>query len=197
MWLRTDERNEAIKSLHKTHQFVLEAHEDNYNWKWVIIAIHNSAQAFMILALKGTASFNVCSNREKFLEAMSFGNDYPELRMQYFLDLYRDIKSKERMNQGVSSKKFLASPETDQALKALNELRNKFIHFVPSNWSLEVSALPEICKSTLSVIEFLILESGNIRFYNNDELEKARLSKLISEIKVELEKLRIDYSTLS
>ena len=81
MWLRTDEIDEAIKSLHKTHQFVLEVHEDIYNWKWVIIALHNSTQAFMVLALKGTASINLCSNREKFLKAMFSGNDYPNLHM--------------------------------------------------------------------------------------------------------------------
>jgi hypothetical protein len=151
----------------------------------------------MVLALKGTASFNVCSKREKFLEAMFSGNDYPELYMQKYLDRYNEIKSEERMNQGFSSKNFLASMETDRAMKSLNKFRNKFIHFIPSKWNLEISELPEICKSTLYVIEFLIFESGNIRFYNNDELEKARLSKLILEIKVELEKLGNDYSTLS
>ncbi|MGB5101269.1 MAG: hypothetical protein WBN94_11810 [Methanothrix sp.] len=89
MWLRTDETNEAIKSLNKTHQFVLQIHEDAYNWKWVIIALHNSTQAFMVLALKGTASFNVCKYKGKFLDAMLSGDDYPELRMDNFLDLYK------------------------------------------------------------------------------------------------------------
>ena len=31
LWLRTDERNEAIESLHKTHQFILEIQEDDYD----------------------------------------------------------------------------------------------------------------------------------------------------------------------
>jgi hypothetical protein len=53
--------------------------------------------------------------------------------------------------------------------------------------------LPGLCKSVLCVIEFLILESGNIRFYTNYELEKASLSKLISEIRKDLEKLENEY----
>jgi hypothetical protein len=195
MWLRTDETNEAIKSLYKTHQFVLEIHEDAYNWKWVIIALHNSTQAFMVLALKGTASFNVCKNWKKFLDAMLSGDDYPELRMEIFQNLYRYIKSEDSMKIGVSSKNFLASMETDYAMKKLNEIRNNFIHFVLSHWSLEISMLPGLCKAVLCVIEFLILESGNIRFYTNYELEKASLSKLISDIRKELETLEKDYIT--
>ena len=105
------------------------------------------------------------------------------------MDLYKYIKSEDRMKIGIDSKNFLASKETDYAMKTLNEIRNNFIHFVPSHWSLEISMLPELCKSVLCVIEFLILESGNIRFYTNYELEKESLSKLISEIRKELEKL--------
>lgn len=98
------------------------------------------------------------------------------------------------MKIGIGSKKFLASMETDYAMKTLNEIRNNFIHFIPSHWSLEISMLPGLCKSVLYVIEFLILESGNIRFYTNNELEKASLSKLISMIRIELEKLENEYT---
>jgi hypothetical protein len=59
IWLRTDERKEAVNSLEKAYQFILEVHNDPYNWKWVIIAIHNATQAFMVLALQGPASLNV------------------------------------------------------------------------------------------------------------------------------------------
>lgn len=48
IWLQIDEGSEAIKSLRKTHQFLLEIHEDAYNWKWAIIALDNSSQAYYI-----------------------------------------------------------------------------------------------------------------------------------------------------
>ncbi len=194
IWLRTDERLEAIKSLHKAHQFLLEVHEDPYNWKWAIIALHNSIQAFMVLALMGTASLNVCKNRGKFLEAMNNGNDLPELSMESFLALYKDIKNADRMNKNIESKIFLASEEMDYYMKTLNDLRNNFIHYIPCNWSLGISTLPELSKSVLNVIEFLVLESGNVRFYFDDELEKTNLRELISEIRKELEKLEIEYA---
>lgn len=91
------------------------------------------------------------------------------------------------------SSAFSGSKETDNAMKRLNEVRNQFIHFLPGVWSLQVSELPELCNSVLSVIEFLIFTSGNIRFYYNGELEKANLAKLILEIRIELENLKMEY----
>ena len=172
IWLQINERSEAIKSLHKTHQFLLETHEDAYNWKWVMIALHNSTQAFMVLALMGTASLNVCKNRREFVEAMNSGNERPKLSMENFLHLYRGIKSTDRMNQNIYSKTFSASKETDYHMETLNEFRNTFIHFKPCNWSLGISTSPDLANSVLDVIEFLVLGSGNVRFYDDDELKK-------------------------
>ena len=78
IWLRADERMEAINSLERTYYFILEVHNDPYNWKWIMIALHNATQAFMVLALQGTASLNVVKYREKWLEAMQLGNEYPK-----------------------------------------------------------------------------------------------------------------------
>ena len=75
----------------------------------------------------------------------------------------------------------------------LNEFRNNFIHFIPCRWSLELAMLPGIFKQVLSVIEFLILESGNIRFYGNED-GKECLSELIEKIRAELSKLESKYA---
>ncbi len=128
------------------------------------------------------------------MEAMNNGNDLPELSMESFLALYKDIKNADRMNKNIESKIFLASEEMDYYMKTLNDLRNNFIHYIPCNWSLGISTLPELSKSVLNVIEFLVLESGNVRFYFDDELEKTNLRELISEIRKELEKLEIEYA---
>jgi hypothetical protein len=57
-----------------------------------------------------------------------------------------------------------------------------------------LAILPKIFKQVLSVIEFLILESGNVRFYDNDEDEKKCLSELIERIRAELNQLESEYS---
>lgn len=193
IWLRTNERKEAVNSLEKTYQFLLEVHEDPYNWKWVIIALHNATQAFMVLALMGTASLNVIKYREKWFEAIRLGNEYPKQQsLLNFLKLYNDIKLKNRMMQNISSKLFLCSEEIDGSMEKINELRNNFIHFIPCSWSIEIALFPEICKQVLSVVEFLILESGNVRFYDDDEFEKVNLAELITKMKSVLGELEIE-----
>jgi hypothetical protein len=192
-WLRTDERKEAVNSLEKVYQFILEVHTDPYNWKWVIIALHNAVQAFLVLALTGTASLNVIKDREKWIEAIQLGNEYPKQQfLLNFLKLYDDIKSKERMMHYGYSKSFKGSRKMDEAMKILNELRNNFIHFIPCNWCLEIAWLPLICRQVILVVEFLILESGNVRFYENNDFEKAKLAELITKIRDELERLEIE-----
>jgi hypothetical protein len=192
-WFRTNERNEAIKSLYKTYQFVLEVPKEDYNWKWVIIALHNSTQAFMVLALQGTSIFNVIKDPKKLFDAIQNGTDYPEDKLLNFLSLYRDIKSQEKMKKSIDSRIYSGSNEVDDAIRTLNELRNKFIHFIPCGWSIELIMLPRICKQVLSVIEFLIFESGNIRFYDIDNIEKEQLSDLVERIAAELDKIERKY----
>lgn len=196
-WLRVNEREEAVKSLEKTYQFLLEVHENVYNWKWVIIALHNSTQAFMVLALKGTASLNVVEKPEESLDAILHCKTYPKEYLLKFKKLYKYIKSENRMKQNINSKIFSNSEEADDSMDRLNEFRNKFIHFIPCSWSIETILLPDMCRQVLSVIEFLILESGNIRFYNNEESEKARLTELIRSIQEELNKLENEYCAQS
>lgn len=193
-WMRTDERNEAIKSLHKTYQFILEIREDNYNWKWAIISLHNSAQAFMVLSLKGTANFNVIREPEKLFDAIQNRREYPEEYLLGFGKLYKDIKSPKKMKQNTASRIYPSSKDSDYAMEKLNEFRNNFIHFIPCRWSIELAMLPGIFNQVLSVLEFLILESGNIRFYYDDEGEKRCLSELIEKIRAELNKLESEYA---
>jgi len=189
MWMRTDERKEGIESLHKTYQFILEIHEDNYSWKWAIISLHNSAQAFMVLSLKGTANFNIIKEPEKFFDAIQNGKKCPRQYLLNFCKLYKNVKSQKKMG-----KNYPGSKESDCAMEILNEIRNNFIHFIPCNWSIELLMLPGIFKQVLSVIEFLILESGNVRFYDNDEDEKKCLSELIEKIRAELNQLESEYA---
>lgn len=147
----------------------------------------------MVLALMSTAYLNVIKDREKRFEAIRLGNEYPKQQFLLdFLKLYNDIKLKNCMMQNTSSKSFLCSEEIDGSIEKINELRNNFIHFIPCNWSIEIALFPEICRQVLSVVEFLILESGNVRFYDNDDLKKANLAELITKIKSVLEELEID-----
>jgi len=194
IWLRTDERKEALNALVKLHQFLKEVEEDVYNWKWVIIATHNATQGFMVLALKGFNSLNVYKNNsaKKCIDAYEKGYTYPSyVELDKFLNLYSKIKS-EHMKQYIHSKIFEGDTDTDEAMKILNdEIRNNFIHFTPKSWSLVVNGLPTICLKVLNIIEFLVKESGNI--YSYDEDDEYKVKELVEKIIKQLNDLELKY----
>jgi hypothetical protein len=198
IWLRTDDEEEAVNALEKFYQFILEANSDIYQWKWAIIALHNSIQAFMVKALKGSASFNVLRENDKQDWIIALNTQQPlspkklaKMKLDYFLNLYKRIQSQE-MYKYSQSKQFTGNDEIQNSMEVLNSLRNNFIHFTPSVWSLRINDLPQHCTNIISIIEFLINESGNIYFYDNEREEKAKNS--IANIKLELDKLETKYN---
>jgi len=55
---QTDELIEACRSLEVTEIFLDLSEKDAYMWKWVLIVLHNSFQAFMVCALRGSSGLN-------------------------------------------------------------------------------------------------------------------------------------------
>lgn len=49
-----------------------------------------------------------------------------------------------------------------------NQLRNVLEHYIPCSWSLEIHGLPEMADSYFDMIEFLAVESGNVRWQGNE-----------------------------
>ncbi len=174
LWLRTDEHEEAVSALEMVAEAGTSISSDSYRWKWVIISAHNALQGFMVLALRHGNGLLALKDKiaTQWLKAYREGGKYPVEKIDTFLNLYKKIKS-ERMLCYEHSKIFEASDDHDRSVKELNQIRNKFIHFVPKSWRLELTGLPEICLHCLVIIQFLGWESGNILFRDNQQ-ERAR-----------------------
>ncbi len=181
LWLRTDEHEEAVSALEMVAEAGTSISSDSYRWKWVIISAHNALQGFMVLALRNGNGLlalkdNIAAQWLKayreWLKANREGGKFPVEKLDTFLNLYKKIKS-DRMLCYVHSKIFEASDDHDRSVKKLNQIRNKFIHFVPKSWLLELTGLPQICLHCLEIIQFLGWESGNILFRDNQQ-ERAR-----------------------
>jgi hypothetical protein len=141
---------------------------DPYFWPWVIVALHNAIQGFMVLALRGTNNLAVLTEEcaAEWLAAYERGDGkYPRQRLDEFLNLYKKIKSK-AMNIYVNSRIFKPTGTQGKSVKQLNSWRNDFIHFVPSGWMITVDGFVQIVQDCLDIITFLAFESGNIRWHN-------------------------------
>lgn len=168
IYVETDERIEAVRALEFLEYALRHITEDLYYWKWAIIALHNAVQAFIICAISGTAGLGAIKERivAQWLKAYETGGgSYPDLKLDWFPELYNRMK--EQLN-------FTSPLGVDESVDCLNNFRNKFVHFTPQGWSLEVNGLPEIAARCLEVVKFLGWEPGHITSYEGEILEKAK-----------------------
>lgn len=176
MYLRTDEEAEAAEALCMALRLTDGLDRDLRLWRWVIIALHNAAQGFMVLSLRhgnGLAALTKeCA--AAWLKAHEKGGPYPDERLDSFLGLYEKIKSTKYGELG-GNKRFVPGVSHDNSFTKLNNIRNEFIHFTPKGWSLEVDGLPRICLDVFSVIEFLGWETANIFWHEPALREQAQL----------------------
>ncbi|MCL5743628.1 MAG: hypothetical protein M1541_06840 [Acidobacteria bacterium] len=174
-WLRTDEHEEAVSALESVAEWSGRLETKIDYWKWVVLAMHNATQGFMVLALRGSNGLLPLRDdiAKAWLTAYGEGGEYPTEKLDSFLNLYKKIKS-EAMLFHADSKNSTPSGSQGGSIKKLNSLRDDFIHFLPTSWSLEVSGLPKICLDCLDAVEFLGWESGNVRWYEDKHRARAR-----------------------
>lgn len=179
MYLRTDEETEAAEALCQASRMADGLDRDVKPWRWVIIALHNAAQGFMVLSLRHGNSLAALTKESAaaWLKAHETGGRYPEERLDHFMNLYAKIKSVEYGDLG-GNKRFISGATHDETFKKLNDIRNEFIHFTPKGWSLEVDGLPRICLDVISVIEFLGWQTNNILWHEPNFLEQSQLCVL-------------------
>ena len=194
-YLSTDTELEAVGALEATTHFLLAVESDPSMWKWAIIALHNAVQGFMVLALQGTWNVTVqrreqrdrkLKARREYYRAREVGDEqaanefneimlFGEADLAPFAELYGRIKTPDHgMIQFMDSRYFEPRPTDDQCIECLNDLRNEFIHFVPSRRRFLLARFPAITQAGLHVITFLLHDSRNIRWFHGSDRENLK-----------------------
>ena len=197
VWLRTDEYEESVSALEMLAESSSMILSDNYRWKWVLIALHNALQGFMVLALRQGNGLKVLNDKiaDKWLNAHYKDGSYPVQKLDTFLNLYKKVKKIDQMQCFVDSQAFNASESHDKSVRKLNSFRNDFIHFVPKGWTLELTGLPRICLYCLDIIEFLGWQSGNILWHKEQYQKRAKVA--FDQSVNNLEKAKTEYEKIS
>jgi hypothetical protein len=173
-YLRTNEREEAVRSLEWAAAQIAQVQTDPYNWKWVLISLHNAIQGYLVLALwNGNGLLTLKpKSAAKWLKALEGGGAYPVERLDEFLNLYAKAKDPENFHfHGAAA--FVPGPTHDQSMARLNEFRNEFIHFTPKGWSLQLAGLPAICIDILDVVRYFAWETTSINWYDATYVERS------------------------
>jgi hypothetical protein len=174
-YLHTDHWVDAVASLEAAQEFSSRITLDNRNWKWLLIALHSAVQGFMVLALEQGNAIRVMRDdiADKWLQAYKSDTPSPQDKMDFFFNLYEKVKS-DQVCYYFGSKKFVPGPTHDYNVKKLNEIRNHFIHFFQTTWSIELAGLPRICVDCLDVAYFLGWESGTIIWHDGELSRRGR-----------------------
>jgi hypothetical protein len=174
-WLYTDSEREAVLALAFAEELLPRTTSDSYYWKWLILAIHNSLHAFMVMALSdsdGGLSAATKTSRARWLTAYRAGEPEPELRLKSVPDLLEALKSP-AMRRFVHSRILVPTDQEGESVLRLHRLRNQFIHFQPMTWYVEIAGLPTLLLDCLSIIEFVAFESGNVWWQDSSLGEQA------------------------
>lgn len=180
-WLRLSEEINAIDYLYRAYYFIKQTEKDKTAWKWVVISLFGALYGFAICTLKGTSSLGVIDKNGRLI---------------YLGEAIKRCQDPRFMNMTVMSKCLTLTNEQEESIRRLkNVLRNRFEHFFPMSWLIEIHGLPKISLDVLDVIHFLALETGNYTCLNFSQMKKIKSyiyqskkilkqSRLYKEIKI-------------
>lgn len=174
-YLRTSEHEEAVRSLEWAEIQARALSNDPYLWKWVIIALHNAVQGFMVLALwNGNGLLALRPNiAAKWLKAYENGGPFPSEKLDDFLNLFAKVKDPSNLHT-LGADPYRSTAASDRSVQRLNAFRNEFTHFTPKGWSLELAGLPRVCIDALDLIEFLGWRSTAILWHRRIHVVRAK-----------------------
>ena len=183
LWVESSDQKDAARALEMLHVQLISAVIDPYSWKWVIVTLHHTLQAFVIASLAERESGE---ERRVTHPAMSVhyrdATSYEEPRSEYLSELYQ------RMKQEMG---FQPAPEIDRDLARMVECRDVFVQAIPSSWRLRVNEMPRATQNCLRIVEFLGWSPGHIRWQRENLADLARV-KFLASMKV-LDALEAQY----
>ena len=184
-YLRTDEREDLIASLKLVRLSLQQCALDSQYWKWVLIGAHASLQAAIVFHLSFGNNLLVAKlgHAHKWLDAHREHTAYPDMHMDYFMDLYRKSKTQEILGFRLAT-----TQSQDCNVDRLLDFRNAFIHFMPKGWSIELAGLPGICMDSLNIVEGLA--QGPIESRWESDLQRSEFAELLFDCITLLRNLR-------
>jgi hypothetical protein len=176
-WVRYDTESNAIDSLEKATHFLRTVEDNPEDWKWVVICMFSSLYGFAIQVAKGSDDLSVITVTKK-------GHS----RLMKFGDAIKDCK----VTMGARSA-LLTKEKEDRAIdKIQNEFRNKFEHYNPGSWSIEISGFPELIYHVVNVIRRLALDHNFHSHYSVEQ--RANLEYVLDECVYITSKLKTVYA---
>lgn len=165
IYLSLDEETNAMDYLVLAADFVKKTPKNVTAWKWVAISLHGALYGFAVAASRGTDYENILTKKGYLLG---------------FWKVLNRCQDPNHMKMLINSKHLeLTDSQSDSIKKLVKRLRNKFQHFKPGLWSIEIHGMPQISIDVLEVIRFLARETNT--YIHLTEKEERLVDKHVKE----------------
>lgn len=164
-------------------------------WKWSIIAMHNAVQGAMVCYLSGTQQLGALKADQSIqgLQYNQWDRDPamkpPKIELASAHALFQRVTTgietdrKENRIEWVNDRNcspLVSPPETEMAYKKLVELRNRFVHFSPCGWTLDVSGMRNIYSALADFI--LTIANDGWAFRHLKLEERNELGRILAQL---------------
>ncbi|EQB63504.1 MAG: hypothetical protein RBG1_1C00001G1083 [candidate division Zixibacteria bacterium RBG-1] len=178
-WLRLTEEINALDYLQQAHNFLLHTEKNPIFWKWVIISLYGALYGFAICALKGTNYHMVTFETKKGLR-----------KLITFDEALRRCQNINQMRLGGTRRALSLSDGQRESIRILEKYyRNRFIHYKPLFWYIELHDVPLITMDVLGVVRFLALSGG--LYVNLNKNQRKKIKSLIFQSRHFLKKSKL------
>lgn len=153
----TEELN-ALDFFEKAVVFLRETGTSVIAWKWVVIGLHGAMYGFAVSACRGTDSSSVVQG-------------------EHLISFDQAIK---RCEAGRSGAPLVLSPEERESVRWLKKLlRNRFEHYRPCHWSIELHGFPTLVLNCVRIIE--TLATATSQWVHLERTQRTHLKQLAEE----------------
>ncbi|WP_342045972.1 hypothetical protein [Bacillus sp. OTU530] len=106
---------------------------------------------------------------------LSVINILAENNLNKIWDILDKCENPDYMIQYTDSKVLKRTDLQSEAIQKMVDYRNDFAHFKPKGLSILIESEEWIAKEVVDVIKFLALESGNVNYFDEGNLDKVKL----------------------
>ena len=182
-WLRIDEYTDVLTSTDLLAVIGPRLNSSPFDWKWMILAAHNGVQGAFVCAIQDSSGTNILK-QQSAAEMLNWLSTLEGERPEEQLADFRMLVKKYRNMYPAA----LAPEQHRKIIKLHREFRNKFAHFTPTHWSIEISTMPSLIENAIDLIEtamqqdqVMLRTSGNFKRRLSGNLAAARAALVLSK----------------